>query len=327
MTNEDSSRPLITFALFAYNQEKYIREAVEGALAQTYSPLEIILSDDCSSDRTFEIMQEMTSNYHGVHSVVLNRNADNLGISQHVNVIFSMASGALIIAAAGDDISTEDRTVSLFEVWARFGYPSAVASSLIEIDEESNPIYMNRSKEADYESDFLHSGTDRIREYLNQRFPIPFIGAVFAYKNSLIKTFPKLNPSLPLEDHIYFFRAMLVDGVAVSKKKLVKYRRSLSSVGNPLGLNKAMDGVTKKKRVLDIQNQIRSNRKKNYEKQIISQQIFDYKMNNSDLGLSKECLSKSCRSMKSIALDVLYIIFPSFLLARLIFWYRQNKYD
>jgi hypothetical protein len=46
-------RPFVTFALFVYNQEKYIREAVEGAFSQTYEPLEIILSDDCSTDRTF----------------------------------------------------------------------------------------------------------------------------------------------------------------------------------------------------------------------------------------------------------------------------------
>ena len=45
-----SSRPLITFALMAYNQEQLIEEAVAGALAQTYSPLEIILSDLISND-------------------------------------------------------------------------------------------------------------------------------------------------------------------------------------------------------------------------------------------------------------------------------------
>lgn len=38
-------KPLVTFALFAYNQESCIREAVEGALAQDYENLEIILSD------------------------------------------------------------------------------------------------------------------------------------------------------------------------------------------------------------------------------------------------------------------------------------------
>jgi len=47
LTEGTPERPLLTFALFGYNQEQYIREAVEGAFAQTYSPLEIILSDDC----------------------------------------------------------------------------------------------------------------------------------------------------------------------------------------------------------------------------------------------------------------------------------------
>jgi len=41
-------KSLITLALVAYNQERFISEALEGAFAQTYSPLEIILSDDCS---------------------------------------------------------------------------------------------------------------------------------------------------------------------------------------------------------------------------------------------------------------------------------------
>ncbi|MCK5536618.1 MAG: glycosyltransferase, partial [Bacteroidales bacterium] len=60
-------KPLISFTLFAYNQEKYIQEAVEGALSQTYSPLEIVISDDCSTDRTFEIIKELTEDYSGPH--------------------------------------------------------------------------------------------------------------------------------------------------------------------------------------------------------------------------------------------------------------------
>lgn len=64
MTSEekkDQDRPLVTFALIAYDQERFIREAVEGAFSQTYSPLEIILSDDCSSDRTFEIIKDVAA--------------------------------------------------------------------------------------------------------------------------------------------------------------------------------------------------------------------------------------------------------------------------
>ena len=48
--------PLATFTVFAYNQEAYVAEAVRGALAQRYRPLQVILSDDASTDRTFEGM-------------------------------------------------------------------------------------------------------------------------------------------------------------------------------------------------------------------------------------------------------------------------------
>ena len=41
----EENRPLVTFLLFSYNQENYIREAVEGVLSQDYESLEIIISN------------------------------------------------------------------------------------------------------------------------------------------------------------------------------------------------------------------------------------------------------------------------------------------
>ncbi len=107
--NEISERPLVTFALFAYNQEKYIREAVEGAFAQTYTPLEIILSDDCSTDQTFEIMQEMVSAYNGPHHVRVRQCSKNRGFVAHINECIKDATGDIIAWAAGDDISLPER--------------------------------------------------------------------------------------------------------------------------------------------------------------------------------------------------------------------------
>jgi glycosyltransferase involved in cell wall biosynthesis len=89
----NTDRPLVTFALIAYNQEEYIREAVESALAQDYSPLEIIISDDCSKDNTFNIIQEVTSLYKGNHKVVINRNPENIGIGSHINKLNILAKG------------------------------------------------------------------------------------------------------------------------------------------------------------------------------------------------------------------------------------------
>ena len=61
MNSKAQERPLVTFLQFSYNLEHFIREAVEGAFAQTYSPLQIILSDDCSTDKTFEITRAMAA--------------------------------------------------------------------------------------------------------------------------------------------------------------------------------------------------------------------------------------------------------------------------
>ena len=54
-------RPLVSFVVLCYNQESFIREAFNSALLQTYSPLEIIVSDDCSTDGTFDVVQQMAN--------------------------------------------------------------------------------------------------------------------------------------------------------------------------------------------------------------------------------------------------------------------------
>ena len=130
--------PLVTFALFAYNQEKYIREAIEGAFSQTYEPLEIILSDDCSTDRTFEIMQEMAKSYQGPHTVIVRKSPENLGVAHHINSVLEVSTGSIISWTAGDDIADPKRTKTLVSPLLK--QPSIVGthSSVREIDINGN---------------------------------------------------------------------------------------------------------------------------------------------------------------------------------------------
>ena len=57
-------KPLVSYVLTAYNIEIFIEESVKCAFEQDYENLEIILSDDCSSDHTFDIMKKMGGNYY-----------------------------------------------------------------------------------------------------------------------------------------------------------------------------------------------------------------------------------------------------------------------
>lgn len=141
MPLKDASQqaPLVTFALFAYNQEKFIREAIEGAFAQTYEPLEIILSDDCSMDRTFAIMQEMAAAYRGPHRVRAVQTPHNLGVVQHMLLRGREAAGDIVVVAAGDDISLPERVARHVPCYAD---PKvwAVSTGFQLIDEYGQPV-------------------------------------------------------------------------------------------------------------------------------------------------------------------------------------------
>lgn len=131
--------PLVTFALFAYNQEKFIRQAVGGAFTQSYEPLEIILSDDCSTDRTFEIMQEMAAAYRGPHRVRAVQTPHNLGVVQHVLLRGREAAGDIVVLAAGDDISLPERVARHVPCYAD-AKVWAVSTGFSLIDDQNNPV-------------------------------------------------------------------------------------------------------------------------------------------------------------------------------------------
>jgi len=141
MTEPTSDRPLVTFALFAYNQEEFIRDAVQAALSQTYTPLEIILSDDFSPDTTFSIMQEMAAAYDGPHRVIARRNPLNMGTAMHVQAVANEMLGEFMVVAAGDDISRNDRVERLIDAWDEDGRKAVVLHSWTQelYEGEENP--------------------------------------------------------------------------------------------------------------------------------------------------------------------------------------------
>jgi glycosyltransferase involved in cell wall biosynthesis len=218
-----TNRPLVTFALFAYNQGSYIREAVERALAQDYAPLEIILSDDASSDDTASIIREVASAYRGQSTVVVNVNAVNLGIGAHVNKIFHMAKGELIILAAGDDLSLPERTRRTIEYWIKKKrIPTAIFCGGRRIDSGGNELGLvpqevgKRHLRPSVLISKIHDG------------PCIVLGACSAYTPSVMSHFGDLAADLGIEDTPLAVRASLLGGVDYINEVLVRYRINVS---------------------------------------------------------------------------------------------------
>jgi len=87
--------------VICYNQENYIRKALDSVLCEQVKPYEIIIGDDCSTDGTIEILKEYKSKYPEIINLILNKN--NLGIFENLNNVTPKATGDIISFLAGDD--------------------------------------------------------------------------------------------------------------------------------------------------------------------------------------------------------------------------------
>src|SRR5689334_21907818 len=94
-------KPLITILLLCYKQEKFVAEALGGIFSQSYSPLEIIIFDDCSPDRTAEIIERTIAEHPRRPDVRFIRNRENIGAKAVGGVGLSMAKGEFIFFSSG----------------------------------------------------------------------------------------------------------------------------------------------------------------------------------------------------------------------------------
>lgn len=119
--------PKISVIMPAYNAEKYIREAIDSILCQTYADFEFIIVNDCSSDRTEEIILS----YNDPRIVYL-KNEKNLGVAVSLNRGLEISEGEYIVRMDSDDISMPER-FAIQSVYLDLHCDTAVLGSNIEI--------------------------------------------------------------------------------------------------------------------------------------------------------------------------------------------------
>lgn len=245
MTTPTEERPLVTFALFAYNQEKYIREAVEGALSQTYEPLEIILSDDCSTDRTFDIMQEMAAAYTGPHRVYTRKNEQNKGLIGHVCAVSEVLNGKFTVLAAGDDRSLPERVETLVRIWSN--KYSGVFSAYDLIGPNGEVIKSGQIPPDDARSRF---------PWLNSFSSSKFVyGSTSSYDTRILKMLPNAEYKVMSEDTPLNLIVHLVAGeIGFSDESLVLYRVHSETLSNSMSLEANFSKIIASEEMQKIKN-------------------------------------------------------------------------
>jgi len=106
-------QPFVSICIPCYNAAPYIGDALKSVLAQTYTNLEIIICDDCSTDNTVEVVRSFIDSRISLHL-----NTKNTGSSRNYNKVLSFVNGKYVKLLCADDMLMPDcieKQVRIFE--------------------------------------------------------------------------------------------------------------------------------------------------------------------------------------------------------------------
>ena len=106
----------ISVAMATYNGEAFVEQQIESILRQTSQPDELVISDDCSTDRTIELIKKATTG--APFPVRIFRNARNLGMTRNFENAITQATGDIILPSDWDDYWMPDRIAATAAVFA-----------------------------------------------------------------------------------------------------------------------------------------------------------------------------------------------------------------
>lgn len=98
--------PLISVVLPMYNAENFIEETIRSVLNQTYKTFEILVVDDCSNDKSVEIVESLIEEYKNIKLYI---NNENLGVAISRNRAVKNANGRFICYLDADDFWLPDK--------------------------------------------------------------------------------------------------------------------------------------------------------------------------------------------------------------------------
>lgn len=226
------SFPLVSICIPVYNAEKYVSETLESAVNQTYKNIEIIIVDDGSFDRSWEIIEGYRNRYP---LIIKTFKQENKGGCAARNKAFLESKGEFIQWLDADDILSATKIEVQLNYLLKYNDPYIIHSS-------AYGIFYHNIKRAKFNENFLFN--DMIPEkwlYYHLKYGHYMFPAVWMVSRDLINLAGHWNEELTNNQDGEFFSRL------VSKSKFVKfhgesicyYRKgTYSSISRSLGKNK-----------------------------------------------------------------------------------------
>jgi glycosyltransferase involved in cell wall biosynthesis len=133
------NQPLVSVLVTSYNRAKYIQFAIESILNQSYQNYEILISDNCSTDDTMEILKK----YEGNSKIRIYRTEKNIGQFPNRNWIASLANGKYLKYVDSDDFIYPTGLEVLVNMMEANPKADWGLCSLVQVKEQPYPILLS----------------------------------------------------------------------------------------------------------------------------------------------------------------------------------------
>lgn len=211
------ARPAVTVYMPAYNVARYVRQAVESILGQTFTDFEFIIINDGSKDDTLAVLEELARR----DARIKLSSRENRGVAVTSNEAIAMARGEFIARMDGDDIAEPQRLEKQVAYLRAHPDVAVVGARVLLIDEAGLPLYEMPDVQ------FGHANIENA--LLSAGWPMP--QAVCTFRRSAVQEVGGYRPDLFVhEDHDLFLRLAERWKLDNLPDTLVRYRQRLDSL-------------------------------------------------------------------------------------------------
>ena len=212
-----TKQPLITVVIPNYNGYRFVGQAIDSVLSQTYQNFELLIVDDCSKDNSLQLIQQKMKSDERIRVIALEH---NVGVANARNAGIKEAKGEYIALLDNDDLWTEDKLERQLALAQRGA--DIVYCSYDFIDEQNNTI----------KKPFVVPQQTNFNKML--------VSSVISCSTSFIKTElmqeRPFNPKFYHEDYVLWMELLQVCPVAYGDQKvLMHYRQVTGSRSNKKG--------------------------------------------------------------------------------------------
>jgi len=208
---------LVSVVVLTYNQESLVEETVRSALDQTYREIEVIVSDDASTDGTVSVVQAIAARDGRVRCVVAEKNG---GITENCNRGLAAAKGEFVAWLGGDDIFLPEKIEKQLAIFRKDPRVTLVGTDVEVFFEDGSPSYISRCKAMCRKAS--------AREFLRLSNHIP--SSSFMFRREAVPAL-RFDPRLKVvSDWLFNVECALAGDIGYVAEPLTRYRRWTNNV-------------------------------------------------------------------------------------------------